>query len=180
MHDHPYAQPHSRGRRPPRRGARIALILVGAMAVSAVCAVSALAFAAHAVMTSPMLRVHVVEKGRDPVTVRVAVPAAVVAAGLAVATHLVPDDAWDEARREVEAELAEMPPELRPVLTEMVRQLGAMPDATLVEVEDRGETVRVDVRRGELRVSVRAADADVDVAVPLALLERTAALLDEV
>jgi hypothetical protein len=125
-----------------------------------------------------MLRVHVVEKGRDPVTVRVAVPAAVVAAGLAVAPHLVPDETWEQVRIDVEAELAQLPAEVRPALAAMVRHLGAMPDATLVEIEDRGETVRVQTRGGELRVSVRATDADVDVTVPLALLEQAAALLE--
>jgi hypothetical protein len=174
MHDHP----HDPRRRPPSRGARIAWIIVGTMAVSAVCAVSALAIAAHAVMTSPMLRVHVSEKGRDAVSFDVAVPGAVVAAGLAVAPHLVPDETWEQVRIDVEAELAQLPTEVRPALAAMVRHLGAMPDATLVEIEDRGETVRVQTRGGELRVSVRAADADVDVTVPLALLEQAAALLE--
>jgi hypothetical protein len=174
MHDHP----HEPRRRPPSRGARIAWIILGTMAVTAVCAVSALAIAAHAVMTSPMLRVHVSERGRDAVSFDVAVPGAVIAAGLAVAPHLVPDETWEQVRIDLEAELAELPAGARPALAEMVRHLGAMPDATLVEVEDRDETVRVETHGGELRVSVRAADADVDVTVPLALLEQAAALLE--
>jgi hypothetical protein len=48
-----------------------------------------------------------------------------------------------------------------------------MPDAVLVQVEENGETVEVAKRGARLVVKVRSADADVDVAMPVALVGGT-------
>jgi len=165
-------------RRPAGRAGRIALIVAGTLAVTAVCAATALAVAAHAVMTSPMLRVHVVDRSAGGATdVAFAMPAAVVAAGLAVAPHVAPEE-WRRLRADLGGELHELPVDVQPVVAQILRDLPSLPDATLVEVEERGETVRVEMVRGELRLSVRADDADVDLRVPAVLLARLADLVE--
>ena len=173
---HPPTDPRSR--RPMSRGARIAWIFVGAFAVAAVCTVSAVALAAHAVMTSPSIRIQVQEHVGERMSLDVRVPAAVVAGGLAVAPWVIPDRAWEEARLEMRAEMEGLSPELRPLVAQLVRDLATLPDATLVEVEDGEDRVRVEKRGGELRVRVRSPQADVDVSVPLVLVERVASFVE--
>lgn len=156
------------------RGARIFWIFTGLAAVFVVGSVGAVAFAAHAVTTMPMIEVSVQEHGASPVSFHVSVPAAAVGAGLAVAPHVIPDDVWQEARGELDAELEELPAEWRDSSAELIRALRDLPDAVLVEVDDRHDHVRVEKRGSDLRVTVRSSDADVDVTVPIAILDRVA------
>lgn len=170
--------PRHTERRPMGLFARFALILFGVLAVGAVCTVSAVAWATHAVVTSPMVHVRVQEHVGERMSFELSVPAAAISAGLVVAPHLVPDATWDQVRAEMEAEMDGVSPDLRPAAARLVRDLGTLPDATLVEVEDGGDHVLVVKRGREIQVTVRSPDADVDVSVPVELLERVAAFVE--
>lgn len=161
------------------RGARVLWIVVGVFAVCAVVGAAALATAVHAVATMPMIEISVHDKGTEPVDVHLAVPAAVVGAGLRIAPHLVPDAAWEEVRMEIEAELSELPADWRPALDATLAELERAEDFNLVEVHDGDDHVRVDKIDGHLQVTVRSRDADVDVKVPLHLVRQLTALLDD-
>jgi len=141
------------------------LILFGVATVLFVGLVGATAYAAHSLATHPWVEVRITEHDGERETVRVSIPMAVAGTAVAVAPYLMPED----ARRDVEDGLAEYE-EWAPVARELADQLERMPDATLVEVEGGPETVRVSKRGGDLLVEVRAADADVDVTVPVRLV----------
>jgi len=160
------------------RGARIFWIFTGLFAIFMVGSAGAVALAAHAVHSMPMIEVSVREHGADGTHIGFAIPAAAVGAGLAIAPHVMPDEAWDEMRVDLDAELAELPPQWRQTSSEMIRALADMPDAVLVEVDDHQDHVRVEKRGAELIVTVRSSDADVDVTVPIALLDRVASFVE--
>lgn len=191
--DHPH--PHPSPRRPMGTAARVAWIVVGVLALGALFTVSALGYAVHAVATSPMVRIQVQDhdtwnRGTGTRGARhdagagmhldLQIPTAVVAAGLAAAPWVVPDETWREVQWELRSELDGISPRMRPVAAELLRQLSTLPDTTLVEVEDGADHVRVEKRGDELRVRVRSPEADVDVAVPLVLVERVAEFVEGV
>lgn len=155
----------------PGRG-RILLVLFGTATVLFVGLVGATAYAAHSLATQPWVDVRVTERDGDERTIRVSFPMAVAGAALAVAPHLMPAD----ARREMEAGLGDYA-EWAPLARELADELERMPDATLVEVEGGPETVRISKRGDDLVVEIRSAEADVDVAVPVALVHATVAAL---
>lgn len=158
------------------RGTRVLWIVIGGLAVCAMVGVAALATAVHAVQTMPMIEVSVHEKGGDEIDLHFTIPAAVVGAGLTVAPHVVPDEAWEEMRMELAAELSALPAEWRAALDATLDELERAPDFRLVEVDDGDEHVRVDKVDGHLRVTVRSPDADVDVRVPLRLVRQVSDL----
>lgn len=175
MSDHHHqAEPTSR----PSALARALWILCGVFAVFTLAGMSAVAYAAYAFTTLPAIEVSVDDHTGDGPDVSFSVPAAFVSTALKLAPHLVPDEAWEEAQREIESELAAMPAETRAAAGELIRQLGDMPDAVIVEVEDGRDQVRVAKQGGDLVVSVRSTDADVDVSVPVALLAQVADVVE--
>lgn len=159
------------------RTGRILLILFGATAVCVFGTLSAIAYATHAVLTSPSVQVRVHDKVEGH-KVHVLVPASLVAAGMTVAPWLIPDEAMAELRYELEAELDHLPVDIRLMAAEMVLEIREMPDATLVEVVDGTDHVTVDKVGSDLVIRVRSLDADVDVEVPVALLQRALDFID--
>lgn len=169
---------HGQRRTGMGRAGRVLLILFGAAAVCVFGTLSAIAYATHAVMTSPAVRVHVDEKlGHGP-DVNVVVPASLISAGMTVAPWFMPDDTLDQVRRDLDAELAEIPVDTRRLAADLAADLRAMPDARLVEVVDGHDHVVVLKRGDDLLVRVESPDADVDITVPLSLVDRALAFID--
>ena len=162
----------------PSNLARFFWIVCGVFAVFTLAGASAVAYAAYAIATLPAIEVSIDDHTGDGPDLSFSVPAALVGAGLKLAPYLVPDEAWEEARSEIEGELAELTPETRAAAAELIRQLRVMPDALIVEVDDHGEHVEVAKRGDSLVVSVRSHDADVDVTVPVVLFEMVAELVE--
>jgi hypothetical protein len=146
-------------------GARALWITVGVVAVLAIGFTAAAAVATSDLMSAQWIDVRVVEHGAGGQSIRIAVPTVVAGAAITVAPHVMPA----EARREVTDQIGEWGPMLR----ELAAELERMPDAVLVQVEEDGETVEVAKRGARLVVKVRSADADVDVAMPVALVGGT-------
>lgn len=143
-------------------------IAVGLVCLIVAGSAGAAGLAVQAVQRTEIVRISVTEHGGDdPVSFDVAFPGAFLAAGLAIAPRVMPDD----ARAEVRAELGEW----GPIAAALAEDLARRPDFTLVEVDDRGEHVEVLKRGRHLVVRVRSADADVDVQVPLSLARRATA-----
>lgn len=124
---------------------------------------TAVAWAVHAVATSPSIEVEVREHGHSPGGVSLRFPSAL----LVGASFLAPDDARRALRAELggEAERAHW----APAVDELARQLESIPDATLVEVRDGSEHVTVEKLGDDLRIRVRSPEADVDVTLPAGL-----------
>lgn len=149
-------------------------VTLGVLAVMFVGCAGTVALAAHAVHRDGMVHVAVHEHGPGGEEIEIYLPATLIGAGLAIAPHVMPAEARAEMEAEIEAELGEIGPAVRQLLAELERQ----PDFTLVEVVERDERVEVVKRDGHLVVRVRSADADVDVQVPLGLVDRTLASFD--
>lgn len=124
---------------------------------------------AGTVAATGTITVAVVEHASDGTRIWIPVPALLADLGLMAVGVLAPAEALDEVRRETG--------EFLPVLREVARELERLPDATLVEVETDGETVRVRKVGGDFEIDVRSRDVDVSVQVPARLFGRTLALL---
>ena len=138
-------------------------IAVGVACVLAAGTAAATGVTVAAVRHVEIVRVAVTDRGSDPVSFDVALPGALFEAGLAVAPQVMPAD----ARLEVRDQLGEW----GPVASALAADLARQPDFTLVEVDDRGEHVEVLKRGRHLVVKVRSPETDVDVQVPLSLVE---------
>ena len=138
-------------------------IAVGIACVVVAGTAAAAGITVAAVRRVEVVRVAVTEHGGDRISFDVTLPGALFQAGLAVAPRVMPDD----ARLEVREHLGEWGPLAVALLDDVARQ----PDFTLVEVDDRGDHVEVLKRGRHLLIKVRSADADVDVQVPLSLVE---------
>lgn len=141
-------------------------IAVGVACVLAAGSAAAAGVTVAAVRRVEIVRVAVTDRGSDPVSFDVALPGALFEAGLAVAPQVMPAD----ARLEVRDQLGEWG-EWGPVAAALAADLARQPDFTLVEVDDRGEHVEVLKRGRHLVVKVRSPETDVDVQVPLSLVE---------
>jgi phosphoribosylcarboxyaminoimidazole (NCAIR) mutase len=146
---------------------RTAKVLVAAFAVVVlfwVGTAAALAWAVHAVATSPKIAVSVREHGGGRSHVSVDLPAGLVVAAVALAG----DDARRALRAEIGAEL-----DLAawgPAAAELAHQLETLPDTTLLEVRDGHDHVTVAKRGDDLRIRVRSTHGDeVDVTLPASL-----------
>jgi hypothetical protein len=139
----------------------LALLVVVVLFWAGVAA--ALAWTVHAVATSPAIDVSVREHGGSRGHVSLRLPAALVVASAILAG----DDAGDRLRAELggEIDLAAW----SPAAAELARQLETMPDATLVEVRDGRDHVRVAKEGDDLHIRVRSPDGDVDVTLPASL-----------
>lgn len=146
------------------RGAKVlvaALVVVGLfwLAVGA-----AVAWAVHAVATSPPIEISVREHGGAAGHVSLRLPAALVVGG----ALLAPLGIEDAIRAEIgsDVDLARW----APAAAELARQLETIPDATLVDVRDGGDHVLIAKRGDTLTVRVRSANGDdVDVTLPASL-----------
>jgi hypothetical protein len=128
--------------------AKLGLGVVGTLAVAG-------AYTFH----QGVIRVDVDEYREGGSHVHLWAPAAVVPTAL----HFVPQREVDRAMREAR--------EWMPTARLVARELGKLPDSTLVEVQDADEHVRVSTQDGALRIDVKDADEDVHVMVPLATIE---------
>ncbi len=107
-----------------------------------------------AVQQSGILLVQVEDK-TEGLKIRLPVPVFLIRVALA----FVPDEELEEARRELER--------VRPVLQEMLKSLEEIPDARLVEVENRRETVLVSKQGHNLIVEVETPSESVYVRIPV-------------
>jgi hypothetical protein len=128
--------------------AKLGLGVVGTLAVAG-------AYTFH----QGVIRVDVDEYREGGSHVHLWAPAAVIPTAL----HFVPQREVDRAMREAR--------EWMPTARLVARELGKLPDSTLVEVQDADEHVRVSTQDGALRIDVKDADEDVHVMVPLATIE---------
>jgi hypothetical protein len=149
---------------------KVVLIATGILVAFWVSTAAVLAHGLRWASTLPALDVRVEDHLRDA-HVRLRVPAAVVAAGVALAPAF-DGDPWAKLPGDLEAR------RWAPAAAELARHLEDAPDATLVEVVQGTERVRVEKRGDALRVLVRSADADVDVTLPAALLRELADALE--
>ena len=143
------------------RTGKVVLALVVVVLLFWAGVATAVVWTVHAVATSPSIYVSVREGGGSRAEVDLRLPAALVVAGIALAG----DDVRDRVRAEIgsEIDLAAW----GPAAAEIARQIETLPDATLVEVDDGGDHVRIAKEGDDLRVRVRSANGDdVDVTVP--------------
>lgn len=141
------------------RTGKVVLALVVVVVLFWAGVAAAVAWTVHAVAASPSIHVSVREHDGSRVDLRL--PAALVVAGVALAG----DDARDELRAELAAEIDLAA--WAPAAAEIARQLETLPDATLIEVEDGADHVRIVKQGDDLRIRVRSANGDdVDVTLP--------------
>jgi hypothetical protein len=106
--------------------------------------------------------VRVAEKNGHHVSMPI--PMAIVDAAVASSEILL-----DEQDLDLEVDLGEW----GPLAHEILAVLDECPDAVLVEVEDRGEYVRIEKSGRHLLVAVRADEIDLEVRVPTKSIRRT-------
>ena len=107
-----------------------------------------------------VVRVRVVEKREGGDRVNLYVPAAVIS----VAVKLTPEEKIREAMERAK--------EWLPVVRIASKELARLPDTELVEVRDRREHVRIRTRDGYLEIDVESDREDVNVSVPLKMMEK--------
>jgi len=109
-----------------------------------------------------VVRVRVVEKSEGGDRVNLYVPAAVIS----VAMKLAPEERIREA--------IERAKEWLPAVRIASKELARLPDTELVEVRDRREHVRIRTRDGYLEIDVESDREDVNISVPLKMIEKVA------
>lgn len=107
-----------------------------------------------AIQQSGILLVYVEDKS-EGFKIRLPVPVVLIRAAVA----FVPQEELREARQELER--------VRPVLDEMLKSLQEIPDARLVEVEGRRESVLVSKQGRDLIVDVDTPSESIYVRIPL-------------
>lgn len=101
------------------------------------------------------------------------VPMAVVSATAATAGFLAPIHADNLVEIDGDLHLAEW----EPFVDALLEGLEECPDVTFVEVQDRGDHVKVAKRGGKIRVEVIDPDVSVNIAVPIRPMRRTVSAL---
>jgi hypothetical protein len=152
------------------KGERAIWITVGVAAVVAVGATSAAALVTAGVRHGGFVRIAVEERGGEPVSLEILLPTPLAGAAVSVTGWLMPDAARAEMRRELG--------EVGPLLRALAAELERCPDATLVEVDDGADRVRIAKDGGRLVVRVRSPEADVDVELPVGLVSHTLRALE--
>ncbi len=110
-----------------------------------------------------------VQDGDDHVSLRF--PAALANIGLNVAAWVVPDRAFgDEA-----AEIARY----RGLMERVATEIESSPSFRLLEVEDHGEKILVEVQDGRFRLSVHSDEEQVLIAIPIETVRCALALLPD-
>ena len=108
------------------------------------------------------VRVKVVEKREGGERINLYVPAA----AIPMAVKLAPEEKIREA--------IERAKEWLPVVRITSQELRRLPDTELVEVRDHREHVRIRTRDGYLEIDVESDREDVNVSVPLKMIEKVA------
>jgi hypothetical protein len=138
-----------------RRVTRIGIL--SAVFVVGVIGYSSLLFAA-ALARDGLVTVRIEERHED-VTIHLPLPGVVLEAGAAMAPWVMGRDDMAEVRQQIGA--------WGPLVLAVMTGLEEMPDATLVEVVDGGDHVRITKRGGEIQVLVDDTDdTHVEVTVP--------------
>lgn len=101
------------------------------------------------------------------------VPMAVVSATAATAGFLSPVHADELVEIHGDLQLAEW----EPFVDAVFEGLEECPDVTFVEIQDRGDHVRIAKRGGKIRVEVTDPDISLNVAVPIRPMRRTVSAL---
>lgn len=136
------------------RGAKVFVVAMGLVGVFCLATAAAVAWAVHAVVTSPPVEVSVRDGGSQ---VALRLPAGLLVGAAAIApTFAVRGGGADELRLS----------EWSPVLAAVADELGTMPDATLLEIIDGDERVTVVKHGHDLSLRVRSPGGDVDVTMP--------------
>lgn len=112
------------------------------------------------------VEVHDKNEGID---VYVPVPAILFDLAILVAPLVIPDDALDEARREIGP--------YQEAIEAFAEELVDMPSGVLVEFESKDEHVLITKTWRSFKIDVRSADADVKVKMPARLLSRALDIL---
>lgn len=151
-------------------GQKALWITVGIVAVAAIGVTTAAAVVANNICRGGIVRVAVVDRGADPVSLDIVVPTPLAGLAVTTAAHWIPDEELRAVRRELG--------DLGPLLRALADELERCPDAVLVEVDDGSDHVEIVKDGGRLIVRVRSEDADVDVEVPVALVGHTLRALE--
>ena len=122
-----------------------------------------------AVAATGTVTVQVQETGPDGVKLWIPVPALLIDVALLLAPAVIPDDALDEARREIEP--------YRDSLEALAEEIRTMPAGVLVDVQTGDEHVRVTKTWRSFQVAVDSPDADIQVSVPARFLSRALEIL---
>ena len=133
-------------------------ILVTVFAIYAVLAGSTIAWAAMTLYGDGLMYLRVHEHERGGARFSLTVPGSAVRAALA-AVRFVP------ASVEMERATAQLR-RIGPGLEALAAAIEDCPDATLVEIEDGDEQVRIEKRNGAFYIHVDGDDAEVEVRVP--------------
>lgn len=168
-----------RPRRPLSTGWKVFWIFAGALALFAITTVGAVAYAVHTVASLPDVEVTVSDRSAEPVSFSLSVPAAVVVTGMRAAPLVVPHEEWRRAREEMRSELGRLPEGWDRALRDLGDELARMPDVTLVEVHDGHDHVRLEKRGQDLRIVVHEPDTDVEVVVPVQVIDRVLAFVND-
>ena len=151
----PSHQRTSPKRRPYFRYLTIALLI---------CCLPFFALGATIAATGTVM-VDIEEAGPDGVSLWIPVPVLLFDLAVFAAPMLMPEDALDEARAEIEPFL--------PALQEFAETLEDCPNGTLVEVEGKTEHVRIGKEGRRLTIRVDSPDADINISVPVRILGRS-------
>lgn len=148
---------------------RLARILVAVTVAFAMVFLGTGVALAATVMTTGLVTVSVQESGPEGTDLFVPFPAIALDLGLGIASIAIPP----EERARMRAEVAPYAPALR----EIARELEEIPNATLVEVVNDRESVRVTKRGGTFVIDVDSPDGKVHVALPAASLSKVVRFL---
>lgn len=146
-----------------RPAERLALAIVLGLAVLVCGTAGAAAYVWH---RSGTFRIAIHDDRPDGVDFAFNVPGALVDAAIAVCP--MPRDLEIDARLEA----------MLPALRDVADQLASMPDAVLVDVDDRGERVRIAKSGNDIVIRVVSERERVEISVPVASVRRLAARLE--
>jgi hypothetical protein len=145
-----------------RRGAKFLTIVAATLAVLILGSGLLLA---GTIAATGLVTVRVNEQGPEGTNLYVPVPAGLLYLGLAALPHVLPDEELAEIRTELG--------ELGPAIAALGEALEDCPDAVLVDVQERGESVRITKQGRSLLIHVDDGRDEVRISVPAALFSRT-------
>ncbi len=125
---------------------------------------------ATAIAATGTVTVRYHDRSESGVNLTIPVPALLFDIAAFVAPRLIPDDALDEIREELEP--------WQPALVEAANALNDCPSGVLVDFRDHEEHVVVSKQRGRYSVKVDNPDVNIQVSVPSRIMRRALQAVD--
>ena len=122
-----------------------------------------------AIAATGTVTVKVAEAGPDGTRLYIPVPALLFDAALFVVPWVIPDEALEDARREIAP--------YRDSLRSFAHEIESIPSGVLVEVKDGDEEVRITKSWRTFDIEVDSDDTDIRISMPARLLSRSLDIL---